>query len=77
MGGDDFSQQSGNRLRGIELPGFLTCARGELTNQVLVGITQNIGTCFAQVKAQFIEFSDDFADQLIFRFRGVAKLARA
>ena len=65
-------------MRCIELPGFLAGAGGELSNHILVGVTQDINIlCFAEAEINTIQCNKHVTDKTVLVIGGFAELRRS
>ena len=70
------AQQLGRTRRRIELTGFLTGCGSELTDQILVGITQHINLRVIHAEIDLVQRSNDFRHDSTSIFNGMPQLRR-
>ena len=63
-------------MRGVELSGFFPCIRREVTDEILIDITENIVVLTAIRWNVFDEF-DKFLQSLCLRCRAIAKFTQS
>ena len=76
-GNDDFGKNLAHFLRRIKLSGFLAGTGRELTNHILVGITQDVDILrFVQAEVNAIERNQHVADEFVLVIGRLAKFRR-
>ncbi len=73
-GGDDLGEDGADLLRGVEFSGGLTRAAGEFSDEVFVGVAEDIGLGIAERKVDGIEVGEDLGDELVFGIFAFAEL---